>query len=123
MSSDRAFLADILANPDDDAPRLVYADWLEEHGDPIRAGFIHLQIEHARLPTHDPRRREMVEREKAMLAEHAAAWRSDLPAWTRREVCWFRRGFVAQVSASERQFVRGAAALSRKAPPGRRPPV
>jgi uncharacterized protein (TIGR02996 family) len=27
----------ILANPEDDAPRLVYADWLEEHGDGARA--------------------------------------------------------------------------------------
>jgi uncharacterized protein (TIGR02996 family) len=26
------FLADIRANPDDDAPRLIYADWLEEQG-------------------------------------------------------------------------------------------
>jgi len=28
MSDDRAFLQDILANPDDDTPRLVYADYL-----------------------------------------------------------------------------------------------
>src|SRR4051812_31229918 len=26
--------ATILANPDDDAPYLVYADWLQSHGDP-----------------------------------------------------------------------------------------
>lgn len=26
-------LKDILANPGDDTPRLVYADWLEEHSD------------------------------------------------------------------------------------------
>src|SRR5262249_38667449 len=29
-----AFLADILAHPDDDTPRLVYADWLMERDDP-----------------------------------------------------------------------------------------
>ena len=33
-----AFLREIAANPDDDAPRLVYADWLEETGDLIRPG-------------------------------------------------------------------------------------
>ena len=27
----RAFLADVLAHPGDDAPRLIYADWLDEH--------------------------------------------------------------------------------------------
>ena len=28
-----AFLDEIRENPDDDTPRLVLADWLEEHGD------------------------------------------------------------------------------------------
>lgn len=40
-----AFLESILAAPDDDGPRLIYADWLEETGiDPERAEFIRLQI-------------------------------------------------------------------------------
>jgi uncharacterized protein (TIGR02996 family) len=34
------FLADILANPGDDLPRLVYADYLDEHGNSERAKFI-----------------------------------------------------------------------------------
>ena len=33
---ERAFLENILANADDDAARLVYADYLEEVGDPRR---------------------------------------------------------------------------------------
>ena len=45
MSDRDALLAAIRAAPDDDAPRLVYADWLDEHGDPDRAEFIRLQIE------------------------------------------------------------------------------
>src|SRR5690606_10001290 len=40
-------LAAVHADPDDDAPRLVYADWLSGHGDP-RGEFITLQIERAR---------------------------------------------------------------------------
>src|SRR5262249_24825338 len=32
MSDDTAFLRAIVATPDDAAPRLVYADWLEEWG-------------------------------------------------------------------------------------------
>ena len=27
-----AFIDDILADPDDDVPRLLYADWLDDHG-------------------------------------------------------------------------------------------
>src|SRR5690348_3164124 len=32
MSQDEAWLRAIADAPDDDAPRLAYADWLEEHG-------------------------------------------------------------------------------------------
>ena len=39
--SHEAFLRAITANPDDDVLRLVYADWLEEQGDP-RAEFLRL---------------------------------------------------------------------------------
>src|SRR5262245_47643589 len=36
------FLRAILAEPSDHTARLVYADWLEEHGDNIRAEFLRL---------------------------------------------------------------------------------
>ena len=48
MSMEDAFLADIIEHPEDDTPRLVFADWLEDRGDaPGRdlAEFIRLQIE------------------------------------------------------------------------------
>jgi uncharacterized protein (TIGR02996 family) len=35
-----ALLAAIVAQPDEDAARLVYADWLQEHGDEEQAAFI-----------------------------------------------------------------------------------
>jgi uncharacterized protein (TIGR02996 family) len=44
-----ALLRAICAEPDDDTPRLVCADWLEEHGDADRAAFIRIQVELARL--------------------------------------------------------------------------
>jgi uncharacterized protein (TIGR02996 family) len=37
MTHDEAFLQAILDSPDDDAPRLIYADWLEEKDDPRAA--------------------------------------------------------------------------------------
>ena len=45
MSDRDAFLAAIHDAPDDDAPRLVFADWLEERGEVERAEFIRIQIE------------------------------------------------------------------------------
>ncbi|MEK6237928.1 MAG: TIGR02996 domain-containing protein [Planctomycetales bacterium] len=43
MSHER-FLADIASHPSEDAPKLVYADWLEERGD-TQADFIRLVVE------------------------------------------------------------------------------
>ena len=42
-------LAQILAEPERDDLRLIFADWLEENGDGERAEFIRVQIELARL--------------------------------------------------------------------------
>jgi uncharacterized protein (TIGR02996 family) len=36
-------LRDAKANPDDIAPRLILADWLDDHGEPERAEFVRLQ--------------------------------------------------------------------------------
>src|SRR4051812_48307025 len=43
-----ALVAAIAANPDDDTPRLIFADWLQEHGEDDRAEFIRLECELAR---------------------------------------------------------------------------
>src|SRR5262245_8003222 len=43
MATHDALLADIAEQPDEAAPRLVYADWLEEHGD-ARGEFVRLHL-------------------------------------------------------------------------------
>jgi uncharacterized protein (TIGR02996 family) len=55
--TDAAFFQAILDNPDDRSLPLVYADWLEERGDP-RAEFLRVQAELAKLERRDPRRPE-----------------------------------------------------------------
>jgi uncharacterized protein (TIGR02996 family) len=74
-AADRAaFLRAIADNPDDDLPRLVFADWLDEHGEPERAEFIRVQCEAARLRQNDPRLVELNLREVELLANHEADW-------------------------------------------------
>ena len=51
-----ALRAAITDFPDEDTPRLIYADWLDETERPERAEFIRLQIELEQTPTNDPRR-------------------------------------------------------------------
>lgn len=61
MNQDEAFLADILAHPDDTDLRRIYADWLEEQGDP-RAEYLRLQSALAGLPPKDPAAARLEER-------------------------------------------------------------
>ena len=87
MSDAPALLAAIRAAPDDDAPRLVYADWLDEHGDPARAEFIRVQCELARHDSPALRRREA-----ELLAAHHDKFAGPLAAPPLR--FRFHRGFV-----------------------------
>jgi uncharacterized protein (TIGR02996 family) len=109
------FLADILANPADDTPRLVYADWLEENGDEARAEFIREQIELARTGKEDHLWRGGSKRAQALLDAHKDRWVKGLPEWARRNGS-FRRGFVSSVRCTVRQFLQGGAALRRLTP-------
>src|SRR5262245_61996101 len=89
------FLATILDDPASDVARLVYADWLEEQGDP-RAEFIRVQIEMAQLLDNDSRRESLSDRELRLLARHGDLWRAEIPEWA-RDPCEFVRGFVEEV--------------------------
>lgn len=51
MTEEQAFIEAIQENPDDDAPRLVFADWLDEHGAPGKAEFLRLAVAAVRAPT------------------------------------------------------------------------
>src|SRR5262249_31364018 len=44
-----ALLDAVFAHPDDDTPRLIYADWLDEHGEGVHAEFIRRQVELVRV--------------------------------------------------------------------------
>jgi uncharacterized protein (TIGR02996 family) len=56
--SDDAFIRAILAAPSNETRRLIYADWLEERGDP-RGAFLRAQVAMTHLAPGDPRRAEL----------------------------------------------------------------
>jgi uncharacterized protein (TIGR02996 family) len=72
------FLRAICQAPDDDAPRLVFADWLEENGDPDRAEFIRL---HVRL-TREPDAVDLADRCTNLFQVKSRRWIADLPGTT-----------------------------------------
>lgn len=84
--TEAALLADVYAHPGDDAPRLVYADFLEEKGDP-RAELIQLQCREA-SPASDKRVR-------ALLDAHGKTWLGPLAPVIGAKF-EFRRGFLAK---------------------------
>jgi uncharacterized protein (TIGR02996 family) len=133
-----AFLQHIRAFPDDDAPRLIYADWLEEQNlvhdpewSPARAYLIRIQIALARLseeevPTEEPvrRLRRMVpDRETAKEKLRARLLVEERDLLDRHRVAWcapfrglatgmeFRRGFVEKVNVSILPWLRHAPEL------------
>jgi uncharacterized protein (TIGR02996 family) len=61
-SQQAAFLAAIHDDPENDGTRLVFADWLEEHGDP-RAEFIRVQCALAHQDKNDPHGKEQAQQE------------------------------------------------------------
>lgn len=114
MRHDESFLRDVILHPDDDVPRLIYADWLQDHGDPARAEFIRLQIERANPSTDRTRRAALWERERQLLWDHELRWTAPLHGLVQR--ARFVRGFVEQVFVFANDFLPHAEALFRLAP-------
>lgn len=103
MTYDDAFLRAILKDPDDDTSRLIYADWLEEHGDP-RGEFIRIQCALAAMSAEDTQRSLLEQYERELLARHQDTWlggmRPLLSGWK------FRRGFLDTISVPAATYLR-----------------
>src|SRR5579885_1332261 len=121
MSPDeQALLAAVAANPADDLPRLVYADWLEEHGRPTRAEFIRLQCETARLEAARdevrPHHARLWQRQDELLRHHRDELLGPLAGLPGRVEVKFDRGFPARVELPVGDFLAHGAALDAALP-------
>lgn len=121
MADGAALLQRIVDAPDDDAARLVYADWLLEQGDDARGELIQLQVKLAAEPD-DARRRAMRVAENKLLKAHGAAWLEPLYAvlpqrsWLDQYRFEWVRGFVEEVALSTACLGAPFAALLARAP-------
>lgn len=88
--SGEALLAEVYARPDDDAPRLVYADWCLERELP-HGEFITLQFKADKTKAE-------AKREAALLKAHGTTWLGALANVTLKNPV-FRRGFPSTVVA------------------------
>ena len=110
-----AFLQAICDRPDDDTPRLIFADWLDENGDPDRAEFIRVQCQLEHTPEDADNRPYLEECSAALLEKHRDSWTAPLKS---RDYCvlGFRRGFPDRVSVSAQAFLASGTRLFELAP-------
>src|SRR4051794_24556462 len=109
-------LAAVAAEPEDDAPRLVMADWADENDDPLRAEFIRAQIEVQRLDFYTARSAALRRRVEELHKEHGEQWVKDDGLGEPRFAV-FRRGFVERITFADcAAFLRDAGDLALRTP-------
>lgn len=107
----------ILERPDDDAPRLIFADYLEEQGtakDADHAELIRLQCQLARIPPNTSRFMPLQQRCQELLRTSLTSLSDAV-----RPLCTafnIRRGFVDSVQLTNQQFTAHAETLQALAP-------
>src|SRR5262249_13419668 len=120
----------IREEPDDDAPRLIYADWLEEHAtsesDRVRAEYVRLECEHARIDADSGRgayvRREQIQKRSHEIEEEykeaGSAGLTGRKGPLRGRDCFlhFGRGFPDKAFAPADRLIAEGEALFRLAP-------
>lgn len=101
-------MAAVIAQPDNDLPRLLSADWWEEQGDTERGELVRVQLELAelrnrfdargfRIGHRNKRVRDLMSRETALLDAHAGLWIEETGhrlAFHGYAEVEFRRGFI-----------------------------
>jgi uncharacterized protein (TIGR02996 family) len=115
MDDEAALLTAIAAHPDEDTPRLAYADWLDEHGRPIRAEFIRVQCAVKRLeelPAAEKRPHVPTwQRQNELLERH----RHDLLGPLADDLTYFDavfdRGFVTELTVKAAVFLKHVDAI------------
>jgi uncharacterized protein (TIGR02996 family) len=118
MTSDgEALFRAICEQPWENTPRLAYADWLEENGDPQRAAFIRFECEFPVLTPSHPRYHELMN-QSGQFDAFCEQWESELPQF--KGVKWsgfFDRGFAHWVTfRSSKAFLDHADAVFATAP-------
>jgi uncharacterized protein (TIGR02996 family) len=117
-----ALLRAIVRHPDDDTPRLVYADWLQENGRAEEGEFLRVQCRLAAADPDDPEYPELTDREAELrlwLGAHVPGPRLTFPAGLSVEGGahwwqWTHRGFprFLEFDGYERYGVKAMRALA-----------
>jgi len=137
MSEQAALLTAIAAHPEEDTPRLVYADWLDENADAlpnpnaarICAEFIRVQCQIKRLEdpfVNETRKDELLHgqvdlwhRQEEILENHARELLGELAGDVTYFDAIFDRGFLTELEVEARVFLKHAEWIGQYRPPPR----
>jgi uncharacterized protein (TIGR02996 family) len=119
MAEQDEVLQSVLDKPDDDAPRLAYADWCDLQTDEptsARGKFIRIQIGSAHFGQNvEPLIKFMLQsQEETLLRDYRQVWAAPIAPLVDDYV--FDRGFVALITISARTFLESADQLFALAP-------
>ena len=103
FTDEQPFLDAIFDRYDDDRPRLIYADFLDDTGEPERAELIRVQLALTRLSENDPHRPLLCDRQAELLNRNRAAWTSQLAGLVLG--IDFRRGIPDSASVDAATFL------------------
>ena len=96
--------AEVLSNPDSDAPRLAYADAVAKT-DGARADLIRMQLEIVRMGRDGENSAVLDSRVRTLLEKHKDAWAKDVARVHGVKWIGFERGFPEHVHMSARAFI------------------
>jgi len=109
-ADERALLDAVIAEPDADGPRLVYADWLQHHGDVARGELIAVQCALARLDNIAEHNR-LKARDFELVERHGNTWCAEVGIGDVRNnwhpSVWaadFQRGFIEAIEMPAHMF-------------------
>jgi uncharacterized protein (TIGR02996 family) len=109
-----ALLQAVIAEPEEEAPRLIYADWLDEQGQPEgvdRAAFIQVQIGLAHASEEAAVTRQLRKREQELWEAYKERWLTHLPPHLRKREPRFHRGFLEELSLPPASWAKHGAKL------------
>jgi uncharacterized protein (TIGR02996 family) len=117
MNDGYALLRAIEANPEEDTPRLAYADWLEEHAasesDRARAELIRVQCALAH-ESPGARKADLAVREHQLLNDYRERWLTAYPVRAPRHAVYVRGFLIPDLNGAD--FVKHGETLATVAP-------
>ncbi|MGN6547127.1 MAG: TIGR02996 domain-containing protein [Aureliella sp.] len=117
MLDDNPFAEEVRTHPHDDTPRLIFADFLEDSGNP-QGEFIRVQVSLGQLLKNDPARTQLELRERELIEAYGEQWLEPLRELGAEGVSTrcFQRGLIERIRISARNFLQHGQAICSASP-------